>query len=85
LKRFFDEIPHCLILKLIRRKIVDEGLVTLMARALKAGMIVKGRLKKTIKGCPQGSPVSPILSHIFFNEIDQYLEGEGSSVRQMGG
>ena len=39
LASFFDEIPHDLILKLIRRKIADEGLVTLIAIALKAGTI----------------------------------------------
>ena len=54
LKSFFDEIPHGLILKLIRRKIADEALVTLIARALKAGVIVDGKLEKTTKGCPQG-------------------------------
>ena len=35
LQGFFDEIPHALIFKLIRRKIQDERLVTLIARALK--------------------------------------------------
>jgi len=30
LKQFFDEIPHGLILKLIRRRISDEQLLTLM-------------------------------------------------------
>ncbi|EFK08269.1 conserved hypothetical protein [delta proteobacterium NaphS2] len=64
LKSFFDEIPHGLILKLIRRKIADEALVTLIARALKAGVMVDGKLEKTTKGCPQGSPVSPLLSNI---------------------
>lgn len=77
LKSFFDEIPHGLILKLIRRKIADEGLVTLIARALKAGVIVEGRLEKTTKGCPQGSPVSPMLSNIVLNELDQELERRG--------
>ena len=77
LKSFFDEIPHALILKLIRRKIADEGLVTLIARALKAGVIVEGRMEKTTKGCPQGSPVSPILSNIVLNELDQELERRG--------
>ena len=77
LKSFFDEIPHGLILKLIRRKIADEGLVTLVARALKAGVIVDGKLEKTIKGCPQGSPVSPMLSNIVLNELDQELERRG--------
>ncbi len=41
--------------KLIRRKIADEGLVTLVARVLKAGVIVERKLAKTTKGCPQGS------------------------------
>jgi len=77
LKSFFDEIPHGLILKLIRRKIADEGLVTLIARALKAGVMVDGKLEKTNKGCPQGSPVSPMLSNIVLNELDQELERRG--------
>jgi len=77
LKSFFDEIPHGLILKLIRRKIADEELVTLVARALKAGVIVEGKLEKTTKGCPQGSPVSPMLSNIVLNELDQELERRG--------
>lgn len=77
LQSFFDEIPHGLILKLIRRKIRDEQLVTLIARALKAGVMVDGKLEKTIKGCPQGSPVSPILSNIVLNELDHELERRG--------
>ncbi len=77
LKSFFDEIPHGL--KLIRRKIADESLVTLVARALKAGVIVEGRMEKTItpRRDPQGSPVSPILSNIVLNELDQELERRG--------
>jgi group II intron reverse transcriptase/maturase len=77
LKSFFDEIPHELILKLIRRKIADEGLVTLIVRALKAGVIVDGKFEKSIKGCPQGSPLSPMLSNIVLNELDQELERRG--------
>jgi len=77
LKSFFDEIPHGLILKLIRRKIADEALVTLIARTLKAGVMVDGKLEKTNKGCPQGSPVSPMLSNIVLKELDQELERRG--------
>ena len=77
LKSFFDEIPHGLILKLIRRKISDEALVTLIARALKAGVIIEGKREKTTKGCPQGSPVSPMLSNIVLNELDQELQRRG--------
>ena len=77
LKSFFDKIPHDLILKLIRSKIADESLVTLVARALKAGRMEKGQFIKTDKGCPQGSPVSPIISNIVLNELDQELEKRG--------
>lgn len=74
LKAFFDEIPHGLILKLIRRQVADERFVTLFARLLKAGVIVEGEFEKTTKGCPQGSPLSPMLSNIVLNELDHKLE-----------
>jgi RNA-directed DNA polymerase len=53
-KSFFGEIPHNLILTLIRRKIADERLITLIVRALKAGVMVDGIFEKTTKGCLQG-------------------------------
>ncbi len=62
---------------LFRRKIADERLVTLIARALKAGIMVEGKLEKTTKGCSQGSPLSPMLSNIVLNELDQELEKRG--------
>jgi RNA-directed DNA polymerase len=77
LKSYFDEIPHNLILRLIRRAIADEQLVTLVARALKAGVMVEGRFEKTLKGAPQGSPLSPMLSNIVLNELDHELERRG--------
>jgi len=74
LKAFFDEIPHGLILQLIRRKVADEQFVTMVARLLKAGVMIDGVFEKTNKGCPQGSPLSPILSNIVLNELDHTLE-----------
>jgi RNA-directed DNA polymerase len=74
LKAYFDEIPHGLILQLIRRKIADEQFVTLLARLLKAGVSINGQIEKSDKGCPQGSPLSPILSNIVLNELDHTLE-----------
>ena len=52
----------------------DEQFVTLLARLLKAGVIVNGEFEKTSKGCPQGSPLSPMLSNIVLNELDHKLE-----------
>jgi RNA-directed DNA polymerase len=77
LKSFFDEIPHGLIFKLLRREIKDELFITLIARHLKAGVIIDGIKVKTDKGCPQGAPASPIISNIVLNELDQELEKRG--------
>ncbi len=77
LKNFFGEIPHGLIFKLIRRKVADERVTTLIARALKAGVMIDGKFEKTPKGCPQGSPLSPMLSNIVLNELDQELQRRG--------
>ncbi len=74
LKAFFDEIPHGLILKLIRRKVADEQFVTMLTRLLRAGVMIDGVFAKTTKGCPQGSPLSPMLSNIVLNELDHTLE-----------
>ena len=64
-------------LQLIRRKVADEQFVTLIARLLKAGVIVKWVFEKMTKGCPQGSPLSPMLSNIVLNELDHKLEERG--------
>ena len=40
----------------------------------KAGVIVEGVFEKTTKGCPKGSPLSPILSSIVLNELAHKLE-----------
>ena len=85
LKSFFDEIPHGLILQLIRRKVADEQFVTMLARLLKAGVIVNGEFEKTTKGCPQGSPLSPMLSNIVLNELDHKLEETKPGVLPLGG
>lgn len=74
---FFGEISHRLIFHLVRQQVKDERFITLIARALKAGVIIDGKFHKTDKGVPQGSPVSPILSNIALNELDQELERRG--------
>jgi RNA-directed DNA polymerase len=40
-------------------------------------VMVDGVYEKTTKGCPQGSPVSPMLSNIVLNELDHELEKRG--------
>ena len=69
-----DELPPGLILKRVCRKVADEQFITLIARLLKAGVIVNGAFEKTTNGGPQGSSLSPIRSNLVLNELDHKLE-----------
>jgi hypothetical protein len=42
--------------------------IELLAKELKAGVIVEREFEKTQKGCPQDSPLSPMLSSILLKD-----------------
>ncbi len=77
LKRFFDEVEHYILLELIYKKVKCRVTMKLLRSFLKAPILIKGKLHKRIKGVPQGSPLSPLLSNILLNELDKELEKRG--------
>jgi len=77
LKGFFDEVDHCLLLNLLYRKVKYPTTMQLIRRWLRAPIWVNGRLMKRIKGVPQGSPISPLLSNIMLHELDKEMEQQG--------
>ena len=44
---------------------------------LKSGVMVNGVVVDVEKGCPQGGPLSPLLSNIMLDELDKELEKRG--------
>jgi RNA-directed DNA polymerase len=74
LAKFFDEVNHQRTLWLLRRRIGDKRLLNLIAKILKTGILMDGMVNQRLKGTPQGSPLSPLLSNIVLDELDQELE-----------
>jgi hypothetical protein len=75
IKGCFDEIPHKIILKCLKKRIGCRWTLDLITRSLKAGVVKfdTKQLYKSSKGTPQGSIMSPILANIVLHELDVYF------------
>ncbi len=65
LKSYFDSVRHHILMEKIARRINDKEIMHLIKLILKVG----GK-----RGIGQGSPISPLLSNIYLNEVDKMLE-----------
>lgn len=74
IKGFFDNIDHHILIKLLKRKIKDEKFINLIWKFLRAGYLEDWKFNNTYSGTPQGGIISPILSNIYLNELDKYIE-----------
>lgn len=74
LAKFFDTVEHDVLMHRIARKVKDKGLLRLIGKYLRAGVIVNGRLQATKRGVPQGGPLSPLLANILLDDFDKELE-----------
>jgi RNA-directed DNA polymerase len=71
LEQFFDTVNHDVLMERVGRRVKNKGLLKLLGKFLRAGVMVNGRLQPTRLGVPQGSPVSPILSNILLDDLDK--------------
>jgi RNA-directed DNA polymerase len=79
LEKFFDEVNHHRLMWLLSTRISDRRVLQLIHRYLRAGMLQNGLNEQRIKGTPQGSPLSPLLSNIVLDELDKELSQRGHS------
>lgn len=70
---YYDNIDHDILLNLLRRRIDDERLISLIGRMLKAGYLDNWTFHQTFSGAPQGGVISPILANIYLHEFDEFM------------
>jgi len=75
LSGYFDNIRHHLLLEKVARRVQDDEIMHLLKLILKAN----GK-----KGVPQGGVISPLLSNIYLNEVDEMMEKAREVTRRKG-
>jgi len=61
-------------MEILREKIHDNRFLRLVEGLLKAGYLEEWYYHRTISGTPQGGVISPILSNIYLDRLDKYVE-----------
>ena len=70
----FGNIEHDFLMRIIKKRINDGGILRLIGKWLKSGVTENGELSYPDKGTPQGGVISPILSNIFLHHVlDDWL------------
>jgi retron-type reverse transcriptase len=77
LEKFFDRVNHDVLMGLVAQRVSDKPLLKLIRGYLTAGVLADGLVGPTDEGVPQGGPLSPLLSNLMLDVLDQELERRG--------
>lgn len=78
LEKFFDRVHHQRLMSRLAQRVKDKRLLVLIGQMLKARVVMPDGLKvSNEEGVPQGGPLSPLLSNIVLDELDQELSRRG--------
>ncbi len=77
LAKFLDRVNHDAWMARVARKVRDKAGLRWIGKYLRAGVLVGEDLPPTATGVPQGSPLSPLLSNLRFDDLDKELARRG--------
>lgn len=77
IEKFFDRVNHDMLMARVARKVKDKRVLKLIRAYLNSGVMINGVVIDTVKGTPQGGPLSPLLSNIVLDDLDKELEKRG--------
>jgi group II intron reverse transcriptase/maturase len=69
LASYFDSVNWTWLRKFVQHRVNDGGLLRLLNKWLKAGVMEDGVVTQMTDGVPQGGPVSPVLSNIYLHYV----------------
>lgn len=72
----FGSIDHEILLGILAEKIHDQRFLRLIRNMVKAGYLEDWEYRESLSGCPQGGVVSPILSNVYLDKLDKFVEQE---------
>ena len=72
----FGSFSHEILLGILAEKIRDNRFLRLIRNMLRAGYLEDWEYHDTLSGVPQGGIVSPILSNIYLDKLDKFVEQE---------
>jgi group II intron reverse transcriptase/maturase len=72
----FDRLDHQVLLSILRERIHDNRFIRLIDYLLRTGYLEDWRYNATLSGSPQGAVLSPILSNIYLDKLDKFVEQE---------
>src|SRR5215213_3761346 len=72
----YGSFDHEILLGILAEKIHDQRFLRLIRHMLKAGYLEDWDHHDTLSGVPQGGVVSPILSNIYLDKLDEFVEQE---------
>ena len=76
IKGCFDNIDHDILLNIMGERIEDGRFLNLTNQLLKAGYMENWRKIGTYSGTPQGGIISPLLTNIYLDVFDKWVERE---------
>ena len=79
---FFDNLNHDVLVKILEKRITDQRFLHLIRQILRAGYVEEWQYHKTYSGTPQGGNLSPILSNIYLNELDQAIDKKAKEFKK---
>lgn len=76
ISKCFDKIDHEVLLSILAESVHDNRLLRLIGNMLRAGYLEDWKWNHTLSGTPQGGVISPLLSNIYLDKLDSYVEDE---------